>query len=117
MRSVLPLPVTATTDFLAPDILNKCGRAVPAVPYAPPQDPDDRLRSDRHASTVPASAPHHLITATRGEPINDGCPLLGPKQTCAGRPGTSPFDLGRVKTCAHEERAELFSLLSCLDNR
>src|SRR5260370_29937841 len=29
----------------------------------------------------------------------------------------SPFDLGRVKTCAHEERAELFSLLSCLDNR
>jgi hypothetical protein len=22
-------PVTATTDFLAPDILNKCGRAVP----------------------------------------------------------------------------------------
>jgi hypothetical protein len=27
-------PVTATTDFLAPDILNKCGRAVPAVPYA-----------------------------------------------------------------------------------
>src|SRR5258708_6573099 len=23
------LPVTATTDFLAPDILNKCGRAVP----------------------------------------------------------------------------------------
>ena len=23
-------PVTATTDFLAPDILNKCGGAVPA---------------------------------------------------------------------------------------
>jgi hypothetical protein len=28
-------PETATTDFLAPDILNKCGRAVPAVPRAP----------------------------------------------------------------------------------
>src|SRR5438309_10723206 len=26
--------VTATTDFLAPDILNKCGRAVPAHPFA-----------------------------------------------------------------------------------
>jgi hypothetical protein len=24
-------PVTATTDFLAPDILNKCGRTVPAL--------------------------------------------------------------------------------------
>jgi hypothetical protein len=21
-----------------------------------------------------------------------GCPLLGPKQTCAGNPGISPFD-------------------------
>ena len=35
-------PVTATTDFLAPDILNKCGRAVPprrvtlsVVPWRP----------------------------------------------------------------------------------
>src|SRR5260370_8953906 len=28
----------------------------------------------------------------------------------------SGFDLGRVKTGAHEERAELFSVLSCLDN-
>jgi hypothetical protein len=27
-------PVTATTDFLAPDILNKCGRAVPALTHA-----------------------------------------------------------------------------------
>jgi hypothetical protein len=27
-------PVTATTDFLAPDILNRCGRAVPPVPSA-----------------------------------------------------------------------------------
>jgi hypothetical protein len=27
-------PVTATTDFLAPDILNKCGRAVPALTLA-----------------------------------------------------------------------------------
>src|SRR6266850_6021893 len=28
-------PVTATTDFLAPDFLNKCGLAVPAVSHAP----------------------------------------------------------------------------------
>ena len=28
--------VTATTDFLAPDILNKCGRAVPAL-FCQPQ--------------------------------------------------------------------------------
>src|SRR6476620_11199019 len=28
-------PVTATSDFLAPDILNKCGRAFPAVSHAP----------------------------------------------------------------------------------
>ncbi len=27
-------PVTATTDFLAPDILNKCGRAVPPEGHA-----------------------------------------------------------------------------------
>jgi hypothetical protein len=27
-------PVTATTDFLAPDILNKCCRAVPALTHA-----------------------------------------------------------------------------------
>jgi len=30
---------------------------------------------------------------------------------------TSEFDPGCVKTCAHEKRAELFSLLSCPDNR
>ena len=28
-------PVTATTDFLAPDILNKCGRAGPALIHPP----------------------------------------------------------------------------------
>ena len=27
-------PATATTDFLAPDILSKCGRAVPALNHA-----------------------------------------------------------------------------------
>src|SRR6476646_80245 len=27
-------PVTATTDFLAPNMLNKCGGAVPAHPFA-----------------------------------------------------------------------------------
>jgi hypothetical protein len=31
-------PVTATTDFLAPDILNRCGLAVPAV-HARPKGP------------------------------------------------------------------------------
>jgi hypothetical protein len=29
----------------------------------------------------------------------------------------SGFDPGCVKTCAHEKRAELFSLLSCPGNR
>jgi len=31
------LPVTATTDVLAPDILNKCGLAVQAIVHAPQQ--------------------------------------------------------------------------------
>jgi hypothetical protein len=35
-------PVTATTDSLAPDILNKCGRAVPAVPHAPRRTRENR---------------------------------------------------------------------------
>jgi hypothetical protein len=56
-------PVTATTDFLAPDILNRCGRAVPAPPSSL-TGPCDRLRRDRHPSTLPAtvritSSPRH----------------------------------------------------------
>ena len=43
--------------------------------------------------------------------------LSGVKRKSALRAVRSVVDLGRVKTCAHEERAELFSLLSCLDNR
>jgi hypothetical protein len=41
----------------------------------------------------PAAAHHldcHVITATQCEPSTMGCPLLGPRQTCAGHPGISP---------------------------
>src|SRR6266550_8769206 len=37
-------PATTTTDFLAPDILNKCGRAIPAQ-TDPSEGPCDRLRT------------------------------------------------------------------------
>src|SRR6516165_10563794 len=50
-------PVTATTDFLAPDILNRCGRAIPAVPQALPKDPDDRLRRDAARRFGPRTEP------------------------------------------------------------
>ena len=49
--------------------------------------------------------------------VADRCLLSGVIQTSHFKGVTTVFDLGRVKTCAHEERAELFSLLSCLDNR
>ena len=37
-------PITATPDLLAPDILNRCGCAVPAVLRPLRKDPDARLR-------------------------------------------------------------------------
>ena len=42
-------PVTATTDLLAPDIVNMCGRAFPA---GPSKGPGRRMRRVRHPSTV-----------------------------------------------------------------
>ena len=52
---MLPSPVTATTDFLAQDILNKWGRAVPALWGALHSTLTTILRRDRHPSTFPAS--------------------------------------------------------------
>src|SRR5258707_9954014 len=49
-------PVTATTDFLAPDILNKRGRAVPAVPHA----------LGRTRTTDAEGPPHQLVSSYRG---------------------------------------------------
>jgi hypothetical protein len=49
--------------------------------------------------------------------MSDLSPLSGVKRKSNFGAVRSVDDLGRVKTCAHEERAELFSLLSCLDNR
>ncbi len=49
--------------------------------------------------------------------MSDLSPLSGVKRKLDFGAVRAAFDLGRVKTCANEERAELFSLLSCLDNR
>jgi hypothetical protein len=43
--------------------------------------------------------------------------FAGVKRTSLGTEPRSENDLGCVKTCAHEKRVELFSLLSCPDNR
>jgi hypothetical protein len=52
-------PVTATTDFLAPDIINRRGHAVPRPSFRSPQDPEGHHR--RRVAVVgrspPASAP------------------------------------------------------------
>jgi hypothetical protein len=84
-------PVTATTDFLAPDILNKCGRAVPA-----PSDALQRtLTTDcggspsldgyRQRSRI-TSSPRHGVSHQRW-----GCPLLGPKQDVRWSPRNFAF--------------------------
>jgi hypothetical protein len=79
------------------NMLEAGGRAAPrrvsrsVVPWP-------RLRRDRHPSTSPRAVVHHVITATRREPSTTGCLLLGPKQTCAGRPGISPFDPTDIAT-------------------
>ena len=39
----------------------------------------------------PPALAHHVITATRCEPSTMGVRFWGPKQTCAGHPGISPF--------------------------
>ena len=64
-------PVTATPDFLAADILDKGGRAVP-VGSRPSEGPC-RLRRGIQRRSPPA---HHIKS---------------PKQTCAGQPGISPL--------------------------
>jgi len=43
--------------------------------------------------------------------------LGGSAKIRQGEAATSGFDLGCVKTCAHEKRAEWFSLSSYPDNR
>jgi hypothetical protein len=47
-RQTCRLPVTATVDFLAADILNRCGRASPRY-VSLPKEPDDRLRGASNA--------------------------------------------------------------------
>jgi hypothetical protein len=56
--------LTATTEFLAPDILNKCGRASPADGHHP-RGPGRPIASDRPAARVSdavASAIHQLAS-------------------------------------------------------
>jgi hypothetical protein len=48
--------------------------------------------------------------------MSDLSPLSGVKRKSDFGAVASAFDLGCVKTCAHEKCAELFSLLSCPDN-
>ena len=69
LSDTLPSPVTATTDFLAPDILNKCGRAVPAHSAERHSTLAYRLR--RVASLDgPPPAPH-VIAATRTRMVGE----------------------------------------------
>ena len=63
-----------------------------------------------------------IIFGTAADPVGSG--LVASLPTLSGEKRTSHFkrvksvhDLGRVKTSAHEKCAELFSLLSCPDNR
>src|SRR5258705_12579018 len=49
--------------------------------------------------------------------MSDLSPLSGVKRKLDFGAVRAAFDLGCVKTCAHEKRAEWFSLLSYLDNR
>src|SRR6266446_7823101 len=49
--------------------------------------------------------------------MSDLSPLSGVKRKLDFGAVRAAFDLGCVKTCAHEKCAELFSLLSCPDNR
>ena len=51
-------PVTATTDLLAPDIVNMCGRAFPAGPSKGPDDGCGGSAIPRRSA--PASSAHHL---------------------------------------------------------
>ncbi len=67
-------PATATTDFLAPDILNKCGRAVPAVPSA--------LCSTLATMGVPCLDPARRPDV---EPISVPVPTLGFRHQCLAR--------------------------------
>jgi hypothetical protein len=54
--------VTATTEFLATDILNKCGRASPARTVTTPEDPDDGLHL--------IGPPHEYLTPSHLQFIN-----------------------------------------------
>jgi hypothetical protein len=74
-------PVTATTDFLAPDILNKCGRA------------------------VPARAPARMTPKSTGG-LNCGKSAFRLTRTCASNSGMPPFDPGCVETSHADERRE-----------
>ena len=72
-------PVTATTDLLAAAILNKYGRAFPAIDRALQRTL--RPIAEGHSSfdgPRPRSR-DHVITATRCEPT--WCPLLAARQT------------------------------------
>jgi hypothetical protein len=57
-------PATATTDFLAANILGFCGGAVPAHLGRAPQYLADHLAEGRHLATVTASASRRARPAT-----------------------------------------------------
>ena len=91
-------PVTATTDFLAPDILNECGRAVPAPSAERHSTLAYRLR--RVASLDgPPPAPH-VIAATRTRMVGehhaegDGHGRVEHREPISGHVSTSRTSVG-----------------------
>ena len=89
-------PVTATTDFLAPDILNRCGRAVPA----PPDELHSTSPTDCGGSAISRPSPPHVIAATRTRMVGehhaegDGHGSVEHREPISGHVSTSRTSVG-----------------------
>jgi hypothetical protein len=83
-------PVTATTDFLEPDILNKCGRAVPPLTLmnrgTRPTMVGGPLHQDHHASVTRITYRVASVDVERRRALGAPSPARGIKQ---GRSGGS----------------------------
>ena len=82
--------VTATTDFLAPDILNKCGRAFPAL-FCQPQGPAKPMGAKHRGSASPST--RQRVMKGPSEP-----PRLTPQQQ---REVHARLKVGEPRTISH----------------
>lgn len=109
------LPVTATTNFLAPDILNRCGRAIPAENRAlgstlrPMREQPSHYHSAKNPASMPGDPKYIHVMKSERQSTGDGERLFtsshsaSPSVITATRcePSTMEFPLLRSKqTCA-----------------